>query len=46
VAALREAVAAGYRDAGRLRQDPAFAALRGRPDFAEIVGGISGRGER
>jgi tetratricopeptide (TPR) repeat protein len=37
VAALREAVAAGFRDGPRLRDDPAFAAFRGRADFQAIL---------
>jgi tetratricopeptide (TPR) repeat protein len=37
VAVLREAVAAGFRDGPKLRKDPAFAALRGRGDFEEIL---------
>jgi serine/threonine-protein kinase len=37
---LREAVAAGFQDARLLRREPAFASLRGRPDFADIVTGL------
>jgi hypothetical protein len=41
LAALREAVAAGFRDGPRLRKDPAFAGLRGRPDFEDILTGLT-----
>jgi serine/threonine-protein kinase len=37
MAVLREAVAAGFDDGPRLRKDVAFAALRERGDFKEIV---------
>ena len=38
---LREAVAAGFRDGDRLRKEPAFAALRKRADFAELLAGLA-----
>jgi serine/threonine protein kinase/tetratricopeptide (TPR) repeat protein len=34
---LKQAVAAGYKDAARLTQSEDFAALRDRPDFRELV---------
>jgi serine/threonine protein kinase/tetratricopeptide (TPR) repeat protein len=37
VAVLREAVAAGFRDATRLQTDAAFAGVRSRADFQEIL---------
>jgi serine/threonine protein kinase len=37
VAALRQAVAAGYRDLPHLLQDPDFNSLRGRADFAALL---------
>jgi serine/threonine-protein kinase len=40
VATLREAVAAGFRDAGLLRAEPAFVSLQGRRDFQAIVAGL------
>lgn len=44
VAALRQAVAAGFRDAGRLKGDPQFAALRTEQDFAALLGQIENAG--
>lgn len=41
LAALRDSVAAGFRDAARLRTDAAFAALRERADFMELVAGLA-----
>jgi hypothetical protein len=35
--ALRDAVAAGFRDREKLRTDTAFDALRERADFAEVL---------
>ncbi len=37
--ALKAAVAAGYRDLESLRNDPAWAPLRDRPEFQAILGG-------
>jgi tetratricopeptide (TPR) repeat protein len=34
---LKQAVAAGYKDAGRMEQDKDLAALRSRPDFRDVV---------
>ena len=47
VTVLREAIAAGFRDGAKLRNDPAFAALRERTDFTEMVAGLTaGDGSR
>jgi serine/threonine-protein kinase len=35
--ALRRAIAAGYKDAAKLRRDPAVQPLRGRPDFQLLM---------
>src|SRR5204863_256330 len=44
---LREAVAAGFRDGARLQSDPAFAVLRERAEFTELVAGLAtGDGSR
>lgn len=40
LAALREAVDAGYRDAAYLRVSPLFASLRGDPRFAAVAAAI------
>jgi tetratricopeptide (TPR) repeat protein len=37
VDALRRAVAAGYRDAELIRDNPGFVAVRGRADFAQLL---------
>lgn len=37
IAVLRQAIAAGFRDDARLRDDKAFAVLRGRSDFQQIL---------
>jgi serine/threonine-protein kinase len=37
LSALREAIAAGFRDGARLRKDNAFASLQGREEFEEIL---------
>ena len=37
IVTLREAVAAGFKDAGRLRLDSAFARLRSHPDFQLLL---------
>jgi hypothetical protein len=37
VAALRRAVAAGFRDAGRARKDDALDVLRKREDFQKLL---------
>jgi hypothetical protein len=34
---LREAVAGGFKDVGRLRNEPAFAPIRCTPEFQAIV---------
>jgi hypothetical protein len=34
---LKESVAAGFKDAGRLRDEPGFALLRSRPDFQAVL---------
>jgi tetratricopeptide (TPR) repeat protein/tRNA A-37 threonylcarbamoyl transferase component Bud32 len=38
LAALREAVAKGYKDPGPLEKDPSWEPLRLRPEFAEVLG--------
>jgi tetratricopeptide (TPR) repeat protein len=40
VETLRQAVAAGYRDADALQKDPRLAALRGRHDFQALLAGL------
>jgi serine/threonine protein kinase/tetratricopeptide (TPR) repeat protein len=42
VAWLRQAVAAGYKDAAHLKQDRDLAALRGRTDFTKLVTTLEG----
>ena len=37
MAALRQAAAAGFRDAGKLQGESAFGVVRGREDFAELL---------
>jgi serine/threonine protein kinase/tetratricopeptide (TPR) repeat protein len=37
VEALRSAIAAGFKDVAQLRKDPDLDALRGRPDFQELL---------
>src|SRR5262249_53398693 len=37
MAALRQAAAAGFRDAGKLQGESAFSVVRGREDFAELL---------
>jgi len=34
---LREAAAAGFSDAARAESEPAFARLRGKPEFTEVL---------
>ncbi len=43
VGLLRQAVAEGYKDAKRLRQDPDLAPLRQREDFRALVAGLEAR---
>jgi eukaryotic-like serine/threonine-protein kinase len=44
VAALRRAIAAGWRDRDQLREDPDLASLRDRDDFRALMGGTLGHG--
>jgi hypothetical protein len=44
VAALRRAIAAGWRDSDQLREDPDLASLRDRDDFRALVGETLSRG--
>ncbi|MCI0378954.1 MAG: hypothetical protein L0215_15205 [Gemmataceae bacterium] len=37
LAALEQAVQAGYRDFGELQQDPTLAVVRARPGFAKLL---------
>jgi serine/threonine protein kinase len=37
IAMLREAIAAGFRDLGRLRNDPQLAPMRGSPEFHALI---------
>ncbi len=45
VEAIRQAIAAGYHDAGKLREDPGFAPLRSRDDFKALVAGLESSGK-
>ena len=37
IAALQQAVAAGFKDAARVEQDAAFAGFRNEPSFLEVL---------
>jgi hypothetical protein len=43
VAALRQAVAAGYRDAAHMQQDSDLGALRRRADYAALLWDLADR---
>jgi serine/threonine-protein kinase len=43
IAVLQQAVAAGFRDDARLREDKAFAVLRGRADFQQILAELAAK---
>ena len=46
---LKQAVAAGYTDAARLKRDKDLDALRGRPDFEKLLAGLAagpGKGKK
>jgi len=42
-ATLAQAVAQGYTDAAALKQEPAFAPLRARPDFQKLLSKLDGK---
>jgi tetratricopeptide (TPR) repeat protein len=43
LAALRQALEAGFRDADACCKEPAFAPLRGRQEFTELLAGLTAR---